>query len=71
MRFVLDTNVLVSAALFPKSTPAKVLNTILLQQAELLFSAETKNELLEVLNRPKFNKYFTKEQKETFLSAIN
>lgn len=69
MRFVVDTNILVSAALFPSSIPAKALN-IVLNSGKLLFSAETKNELLKVLNRPKFNKYFNEGQKENFFLSF-
>lgn len=54
---VLDTNLIVSAALLPKSTSGRALLKAL-QYGELVVSDATWAELLQVLHRPKFDRYF-------------
>lgn len=56
MRFVIDTNTLISAILKPNGTVMQVVN-IALQKGILVFSAETKSEIVSVIQRDKFNKY--------------
>jgi len=51
---VLDTNVLVSAALKPESGLARIVERVLLRQAPLFVSPAIVLEYREVLNRPKF-----------------
>jgi predicted nucleic acid-binding protein len=51
---VLDTNVLVSAALKPESDVARIVEKVLLRQAPLYVCASTVAEYRDVLNRPKF-----------------
>src|SRR5262245_10382733 len=53
-RIVLDTNVLVSAALKPRGLSAMVVNLIALGAVELCLSQEIMAEYREVLKRPKF-----------------
>jgi len=53
MRVVLDTNVIVSAALKANSWPAIVLRWVA-ENGVLLKSKETEREVLEVLGRPRF-----------------
>ncbi len=53
---VIDTSTLVSAFFFPNSVPAQALNKGL-QEYTLWVSAETQQELLEVAQRDKFNRY--------------
>jgi putative PIN family toxin of toxin-antitoxin system len=53
MRVVLDTNVLVSAALKPDPTPAAALNRVA-ESGVLLKSLATERQLFEVLARPRF-----------------
>lgn len=66
---VFDANVIVSAALLPKSTPRRAFDsasskgTILLSQAMLV-------ELDVVLRRPKLNKYVSEEKRIQFLVAL-
>jgi putative PIN family toxin of toxin-antitoxin system len=55
-RVILDTNILISAFLFPSSAPAAAL-TMARKTCILLASPETLAELLEVLRRDKFNRY--------------
>ena len=51
---VLDTNVLVSAALKPESDLARIVEKVLLRQAPLYVCPSIVAEYREVLNRPKF-----------------
>lgn len=51
---VLDTNILVSAALRPRSDIARVLELVLLRQAPVYVCPSIVAEYREVLNRPKF-----------------
>jgi uncharacterized protein len=66
---VVDTNVLVSSALFPESTPGKVFDHVQLVDT-LLFSEPTFEELREVLNRPKFERYLDGVRRDRFLSRL-
>jgi len=68
-RFVLDTNVLVSAALFRQSKPAQVFRTVL-DSGNVLVSVETLEELRNVLNRKKFDRYISLEDKRDFLAVL-
>jgi uncharacterized protein len=68
-RVVLDTNVLVSAALFRKSIPGQAFEKAL-HDGEVLFSRDTQAELVEVLDRPKFDKYLTKSERLQFISLF-
>jgi hypothetical protein len=54
--FVFDTNVIVSAFLFPDSSVAKAFNKGLLF-GTIIISKETLEELQEVLSRNKLDKY--------------
>jgi putative PIN family toxin of toxin-antitoxin system len=56
MRFVFDTNVLVSASLLPSSLPAQALYEAE-AQGVVLYSEETLAELIQVLERPKLRHY--------------
>jgi uncharacterized protein len=68
-RFVFDTNVLISAFLFSQSKPrqalvkATVIGVIVLSNSVL-------SELEEVLYRPKFDRYLTKERRQEFLEDL-
>ncbi len=69
MPVVVDTNVLVSSALLPESTPGKVFDHVQLDDT-LLFSGATFEELRVVLNRPKFERYLDGVRRERFLSRL-
>ncbi|HTH54474.1 MAG TPA: putative toxin-antitoxin system toxin component, PIN family [Cyclobacteriaceae bacterium] len=56
MLFVFDTNSLISAILKPQGLPKLALD-VAQQKGKLVFSEETKNELLQVVAREKFEKY--------------
>ncbi len=65
-RFVLDTNVLVSGLLFKTSVPFRAIE-LAEKQGIILYSQATLNELEQVLNRKKFNKYLSLEDRQLFL----
>jgi len=65
-RFVLDTNVLISALLFKTSVPFRAIE-LAEKQGIILYSEATLNELEQVLNRKKFNKYLSLEDRQLFL----
>lgn len=65
-RFVLDTNVLISALLFKTSVPFQAIE-LAEKQGIILYSEATLNELEQVLNRKKFNKYLSLEDRQVFL----
>jgi len=69
MRVVFDTNALISALLFEQSTPGQAL-VYASRQGEVLLSTSLANELNETLQRKKFERYVTAEQREEFLIAL-
>ncbi|WP_373523263.1 putative toxin-antitoxin system toxin component, PIN family [Aquiflexum sp.] len=68
-RFLLDTNVLVSVILSPNNSSRLALEKVF-NNGLLLFSHETKSELLEVLNRKKFDKYVPLEKRVKFAERL-
>lgn len=68
-RYVLDTNLIISAVLFKNSKPAKAFRYAL-KHGEILSSLELLEELNEVLGRAKFNRYVTSEEREEFLESL-
>ena len=68
-RIVMDTGVLVSAAIRPESVPALALEKAFLQ-FDVCASAETLDELETVLRRPKFDRYVSLQQREIFLTGF-
>lgn len=68
-RVVVDTNALVSRLLVPESTPACAVRKAV-DEAELLVSEATVDELAEVLARAKFDRYVTVEERQTFIRLI-
>ena len=65
-RFVIDTNVLISALLFKYSVPFQAIE-LAEKQGIILYSEATLNELDRVLSRKKFNKYLSLEDRQVFL----
>jgi len=68
-RIVIDTGVLVSAAIRPESVPALALEKALLQ-FDVCVSEQTWAELEEVLMRPKFDRYASHEARRQFLEGL-
>ena len=68
-RFVLDNNILVSALLVKNSAPFWVIKKVE-EMGVILYSEATLLELNQVLNRKKFIKYFTVEEKQEFIVKL-
>jgi putative PIN family toxin of toxin-antitoxin system len=66
---ILDTGILVSAAIRPDSIPALALEKAMLD-FDVCVSQETLAELERVLGRSKFDRYAPKAQHEVFLSGF-
>ncbi len=69
MRFVFDTNAIVSAALLAGSVPRRAFDKAL-DEGRILISAPVLLELAEVLSRKKLNKYLLEEERMRFLVAL-
>jgi putative PIN family toxin of toxin-antitoxin system len=69
VRYVFDTNTLVSAVLFEHSNPGQALRHAL-RRGRVLLSSPTLEELAEVLQREKFERYVTAARREEFLVAF-
>ncbi len=69
MKFVFDTNVLISPCLNPGGLPAKALK-VAERNGTLIFSLETKLEFEKVLLRDYFDKYIDKVKRRIFLKNI-
>jgi putative PIN family toxin of toxin-antitoxin system len=69
MRYVFDSNVIVSALLFEDSKPDRALRYAL-ANGEVLLSLELLEELNEILGREKFNRYVSTEEREEFLAGL-
>ncbi len=68
-KVVVDTNVLISAALVPGGLPAGLIDW-LLQHARLVFSAETFAKLETRVWKPKFDRYISLEQRQALLGDL-
>lgn len=68
-RFVVDTNVLISAALVPGTTPDHAIVTAI-EHGILLFSDTTIAELKDVLMRPKFDQYASVQRRAAFITKL-
>ena len=69
LRTLIDTGVVVSAVLLPRSVPRQAFD-VAAAQGRLLVSEKTIAELDEVLRRPKFDKYVPATRRLEFLSAL-
>lgn len=68
-RFVLDTNVLVSAFLFDSSPPGRALRWVR-SHGTLLLSDQTVDELAGVLSRKKLDRYVLRSDRDDFVAAL-
>ena len=66
-RIVLDSNVILSAALFKQSTPRQALDKAAVS-GKVLMSNEILGELQDIFNRPKFDKYSSRLVRNEFLN---
>ena len=69
-RVVVDTNVLLSAALSPNGVPSELVDWILCEGA-LVFSEESFAELETRLWKPKFDRYLSIERRKQLLHDFN
>jgi putative PIN family toxin of toxin-antitoxin system len=69
LRFVFDTNVIVSALLLRQSVSRQAFDKAL-EQGTLLVSQATIDELNEVLRRKHFDKYVTEDERIEFITAL-
>ena len=69
MRFVFDTNVIVSAALLAGSIPRQAFDKAL-DAGKILISIPVLLEMAEVLSRKKLDKYLLEEERMLFLVAL-
>lgn len=69
-KVVVDTNVLLSAALSPRGTPAELVDR-LLAEGRLIFSEATFAELESRIWRPKFDRYLPIERRKQILFELN
>ncbi len=68
-RFVLDTNVLVSALLLDQSVARRAFDKAM-ESGVLLISQATVEELNEVLRREEFERYVTEDERVEFITAL-
>jgi uncharacterized protein len=68
-RVVVDTNVLVSQLVLPFSVPDEAFRKAV-TSGRLLFSDSTMTELADVLSRPKFDRYVSRENRVQFLREL-
>ena len=69
-RVVLDTNVLISAALRPDGPPRAVVDALRKERGVLLFSDETYDEVRTRLLLPKFDHYVSRKGRSVFLAQL-
>jgi len=65
-KYVLDTNIIVSALLFKNSQPRRALDKAR-HQGTVLMSQPIWQEITEVLRRPKFERYVSSTERDLFL----
>jgi len=70
LRLVLDTNVLISAALSGQGAPAQLLRTVLAEH-QLVFSDAMFLELRTRIHRPKFDRYISLENRQRMLHDLD
>ena len=70
-RVVLDTNVLISAVLQPKGPPRAAVDAVRTAGGVILFSEQTFDELRTRFERPKFDKYVSREGRALFLVQLD
>ncbi len=69
-KVVMDTNIVVSAAISIDGTPAKIFELFLNKKIVNYTSEEIINEIEEVINRPAFREYISDEYKKFILDSF-
>ena len=70
MQIIIDTNVLISAALSPDGPPAKLLAKVLTDH-RVVFTTATFAELESRIWKPKFDRYINLEERKTVLHDLS
>ena len=70
IKFVVDTNVLISQLLWPQSSPGKAFYKAL-SLGSLLMSKDVLNELVDVLFCKKFDPYISFEERKQFIQFLS
>ncbi len=70
LKLVIDTNIIISAALSSQGAPARLMR-ITLARHHLVFSQPTLEELRTRLYRPKFDRYISLESRESLLHDLS
>ncbi|MCC6287597.1 MAG: putative toxin-antitoxin system toxin component, PIN family [Chitinophagaceae bacterium] len=68
-KFIIDTNLLVSAFLFPVSVPRQTFDKAV-QQGRIVASTDTFDEFAEVFSRPGFEKYVPDESRQKLITDL-
>jgi putative PIN family toxin of toxin-antitoxin system len=68
-RFVLDTSVIVSAALLPRLVPRRAVDKAT-DSGRVLLSGEILEELVMTLKRERFDRYVSRESRDRFLATL-
>ena len=69
-RYVVDSNVLITAALRPAGVPRATVHAIRDADGVLLFSDETFGELQTRFRRSRFDRYVSREARDVFLAQL-
>jgi len=69
-RLVIDSNVWIAALLAPKGTARRLIDAVLERELTVLMSEATFTELVERLQRPKFDRYRDSQAWDLFLSEL-
>jgi len=69
-RFVLDTNIVVSAMMFPKSVPAQALRKAI-RKGSVVVSTQGLAELARTVLHPKFDRYVPISLRQAFLQEFD
>jgi len=68
LKAVVDTNVIISAAISETGKPFEIMKLVLSKKVCLFYSREIMDEYIEVLSRPHFN--FNSEKQDYYLNGI-
>jgi uncharacterized protein len=69
VKIVIDTNVLISAGLFPHSVPFRALE-FTVHVHRLIMSQDAVNELNQVINRPKLSRKLSATYRQEFIDFV-
>jgi len=69
LRFVFDTNAIISALLLPNSKPRQAFDRAL-ERGKILVSVPVSIEINEVLSRKKFDRYLLENERRQFLATL-